>query len=806
MMTRTIWFLLICTFILRSTIDAKEPPDSKDNQVAVNRYTFSCWLNGWRKNANDESADIFGIETNVYGFTFDVADFSTVGFGLLDNSLGYEQALDHKAETLKTLPKAELLIELELDGQRYRAKACQAGQGKGPTHLYAARLWESGRYVQHYDFQGLVFRNDKNETLACDAALDLVAWPGSLTLTANVSVNQAYQKASIRMGLHSDAGNWNQERSLDGGWKQGQQESLTMTCSLAATGSVDPAQVITVETPDGKSFPVRFEPQKNCYVASVKNLRRRWKTGYTDIRHYDEFKITVKESGSKAPLPFLLDMRPPANVTGLCPMLCDEAGRPTGIPVQLSKNWHDPTMGAYVMPYTLLPTDQSRTYLLRVAYGFYGTLPAASHAQLSLLGYANRKAGNGRWDQLAIGCWGETICFDMDMSLVDVAITDIRMLMARTGLSGQKWQWTDAGWGGDWLKIQDANQQKFLWTELKTAYLSHGPCLTDVKYSGYYGANREVDFAAQIQTLRTDDYARAFQKLSYTFTRDVSAQDISLYKLGRTNNYDTPGIAYGNRDGILKQHDVSEPLRPGAIFLEPVELSGSAPHWFAFVGATNGHHKPNGYRALIIRQYQALIGGKTYVQPTISAPVHTAHPNNLDFELLPPAGIRQFSKGDRIELDLELITLPRVVDDYYGPNDSFRQHLAANPHSWESTYREAKGNDLSVTVAGGTMLRSYPLIIQVQQPEVTVSIKGGVGAVPIRFEGLSSNQGYQLHRVVDGKRIKFEPSVHGHDFWQTDYDAATKTYKMSFNLPLDGLKESQWVLARILHVGRTKVD
>ena len=48
-------------------------------------YTYSCWQNGWRKNANDRSADIFGIETSHYGFTLDVADFRKVGFGRLNN-------------------------------------------------------------------------------------------------------------------------------------------------------------------------------------------------------------------------------------------------------------------------------------------------------------------------------------------------------------------------------------------------------------------------------------------------------------------------------------------------------------------------------------------------------------------------------------------------------------------------------------------------------------------------------------------------------------------------------------------------
>ncbi|MCP4785504.1 MAG: hypothetical protein GY878_18315 [Fuerstiella sp.] len=762
--------------------------------AAAAEYTYSCWLNGWRKNANDQSDDIFGIETSQYGLTLDVADFRKVGFGHLHNPAGYEYALKHKADKLRQLPPAEFLIELEVDGVHYRARACRAGREEGVKRLSNVRLWESGRYVQHYDFPGLDFRTVEGRQLACDAILDVVAWPGSLTLNLHVSPTAPVNSAVLRLALTSDMGSWSKEKKVEGTWQQGEKQSVSLHCPVASSRDVPPEN-ITVTAANDQRFPVRFDVTRNCYVASVNRLKRSWRTGYTDIRHYDDFRITIKGSGSKRAVPFLLDLRPPANITGLCPILCDESGRPAGIPVQLSKNWHYKPMGSYLMAYAMLPAEKDTTYLLRVVYGFYGTLPSASHAQLSLLGYG----GHGRWDQLAIGCWGETICFDMDMSLVDVAVTDIRALMVRSGIEGTKWGWTNAGWGGDWLNIQDDDQEKYFQNSLKTAYLSHGPCLTDVKHEGYYGANREVDFSARIQTLRTDDYCRTFQKLNYTFTHDVSAKKIWLFKLGRTHSYQTPGIAYGNIDGLIEQRTVPGPLKKGQMFLNNVELTGPGPHWVAFTGAaeiSDGKPKPNGYRALIIRQYKAVIGARTYANPVISSPVHKAAPTNLDVELLPPAGVRRFSKGDRIELDLELITLPRVADDYYGPNEAFRQHLSENPNTWKTTFREVEGNRLEVTVSGGTETQNYPLVIKAEEPEVTVAIKGGVGAVPIRFEGLATSQGYQLYRVVSGERIGFEQSVHGNDFWQTDFDAATETYRMSFNLPLDESSTSKWVLAQ----------
>jgi len=153
-------------------------------------YTYSCWLNGWRKLDTDASADIFGIETSQYGFTLDVADFGKVAFGKLGNPVGYENALHHKGEKLKALPAAELLLELEVDGVKYQAETCKAGKDKEPKHLSSVRLWESGRYVQHFDFQELDFRSDQGYQLPCDATLDLVAWPESLTF--NLKVQPAY--------------------------------------------------------------------------------------------------------------------------------------------------------------------------------------------------------------------------------------------------------------------------------------------------------------------------------------------------------------------------------------------------------------------------------------------------------------------------------------------------------------------------------------------------------------------------------------------------------------------------------------
>ncbi|MEN8726310.1 MAG: LamG domain-containing protein [Lentimonas sp.] len=612
-------------------------------------------------------------------------------------------------------------------------------------------------------------------------------------------LDPVWKDATLRVSLKNDDHQWQAEKKIAGEWSVGEKKQVTLNCNLSAA-AVDQAPIsVQVNAVNGQAYPVEFNAMTNGYVAEVKKVQRDWKTGYTDIRNYDEFDIVVENSGDSAiNVPFLFYLRDVANVTGVCPMLCDVNGVPTGIPVQLSKNWHDAKLGAYLRSYMQIPAEPgTSTYRLRLVYSFYGTLPSASHAQLSLVGYG----GLGRWDQLTIGSWGETFCFDMDMSCVDVAITDVRLLMGRNGLKGGKWTWTDAAWGGDWLKVNDAKDQKLYFSELKTAYLAHGPCLSEVRHDGCYGSQREVDVATTIRTLRTDDFARTFQDIDYRFNQEASAEDGWLFKMGGSIRSISPTIAYGNRSGLLKAEAVPADLDLGERYLDQVTLTGEGPWWVGFPGGYTNHDKDwgTGSRGLIIRSYKATFGGKTFTNPTISMAVimmHDGGRKNLDLYLTPPAGVARYQPGDRVDMDLEWITLPRVADDYYGPNEAFRAHLTEHPKSWKSIHREAVGNDLNVEVSGGTVQQAYPIIIQADQPEITVKIEGGLGMVPIRFEGLKFAKDYALFQIVDGKAVELDQSNHGNDFWQTDFDVKSNSYKMTFNLPIDGVESSTWVLRR----------
>ena len=260
--------------------------------------------------------------------------------------------------------------------------------------------------------------------------------------------------------------------------------------------------------------------------------------------------------------------------------------------------------------------------------------------------------------------------------------------------------------GGDWLGVFDDAGNKLTTTEMKACYLAQGPCLTDVRFNGHYGAARSVEVQADTSTLRTDDFARTFFTLRYDFDAVLDAQKAWLFKVGRTGNSISPKFAYGNVDGLIADLEVPPTLQLGQSLFAPLQPEGNAPWWAGFPGGYLGGGRDwgTGSRALIVRSYQARFGGVSYDRPTFFTPVHgKSQPAgaNIDLLLVAPTEVSQFQPGDYVEMEIEFMTFHRTAEDYYGPNETYRQHLMEHPKSWKTLYREAAGNNLEVQVQGG---------------------------------------------------------------------------------------------------------
>ena len=109
--------------------------------------------------------------------------------------------------------------------------------------------------------------------------------------------------------------------------------------------------------------------------------------------------------------------------------------------------------------------------------------------------------------------------------------------------------------------------------------------------------------------------------------------------------------------------------------------------------------------------------------------------------------------------------------------------MARDADTWRLVHREAAGNALTARASRGRVVKTYPLVVAVDaRQRAEVVVQGGLGYVPVTFTDLASSRGYALslnNRPLD-------QSVHGGDFWQTDYDPGRQRWQMTFNVPLAG--------------------
>ena len=330
---------------------------------------------------------------------------------------------------------------------------------------------------------------------------------------------------------------------------------------------------------------------------------------------------------------------------------------------------------------------------------------------------------------------------------------------------------------------QDARGEYRGFRGTRTDYRSHGPCLTDVVYTeetsgGEIGARMEVSIA------RSDDYLRAFHRLRYDVRQPIQWQRLAFYQMGADFYNCVPArqVAFGDRDEL--RQDWQPVWDQQGFDRRGIGLTGVQP-WVAIHGVDKsalGQHEAAATRGFIVRSWKARLGGKACPVPHFSTYLSPAGQpgGRIVVELSPPPQVARLEKGDFVEADLELVMFPAIPADYYGPNQSFREALEKTPDSWQLVAREAKGNELLASASRGRVLRSYPLQVVAKRERARVAIRGGLGYVPITFSGLKHYRGYEL--AVDGVRL--DQSVHGNDFWQTDYEPGSKTWRLTYNVPL----------------------
>lgn len=483
-------------------------------------------------------------------------------------------------------------------------------------------------------------------------------------------------------------------------------------------------------------------------------------------------------------------------ITGMSAVLRDLEGNPTGIPVQLSKNWHShPEAGVHNNQWfhgisqVRLPGKAEVELELVLAYGHWGGVAAASHAQLCLIGWGS----NQLWDQSALGSWGESICYEPDQAQGKCAITDVRPLMVRSMHGGGPWGWTSNVGGGDFLRLFDSSGERVFPAAMRTTYHKQGPCLTEVTHAGRTGAG--MTQSVTVSLARTDDLVRGVYRLRLDVKEPTDFSRFVLFQIGAdTYNSTAEGkMALGNETGLLEEWDTQ--WGGDTYRTAPMECRGRIPWVSLHEGVARD--EPEGgaiaNRGFVIRAWQARLGGGA-AAPWVAARGLTRHTKDSStIDLVPPPGVTRLVPGDFVEATIEHLIVPQSADDYYGPNEALRGALAKDGNTWRLIHREAVGNDRQVEVTTGALLRSHPaILVETIGDRAECHVSGGLGWVPVTFSGLTGFKGFTLS--VDGRVL--DQSVHGKDFWQTDYDPESQTWSLTYNIPFDGLKSRCLSLSR----------
>ena len=501
--------------------------------------------------------------------------------------------------------------------------------------------------------------------------------------------------------------------------------------------SVDAADAIT-----GAALPVVADAERGWIRIDLDGVT---KQGDANNR-IERIRLNLRNTASQErPVRLLFDKTRDLPITGMSAILRDRNGFPTGIPVQLSKNWHRSENrrliyeGPWFHGFTLLrlPAQADVELELVMIGAHWGGVAAASHAQLCLVGWGS----NQLWDQTAVGSWGESFCFEPDRAQADALVCDVRPLMvsAMNHDIPTKWTWTNNVGGGDAFRLFTLDGRYVRPRGMKTAYIRHGPCLTEVTYAGTL-ADGAVEHSTTVSLYRTDDMARCIYQLRFDVQQAVEFSRFVILQIGA----DTYGytrerkMAVGNEDGMTREWDT---VWGGDRYrTDPMLLAGRVP-WVSLHEAVSQDRSPFGAwanRGLVIRCWRARLSGEAcgpwLAEHGVSARGH----ETSTVDILPPPGTTRLEPGDFVEATIEHIVVPQFARDYYGPNEALRAALHQSENTWRMLMREAVRNDVAVAATVGRVERQRPLVVRAEGDRAEFALTGGAGYVPITICGLST--------------------------------------------------------------------
>lgn len=777
----------------------------------------------WKNSIKTDSPLIFAVQTNKYAFEFDYEKLTFNSFSIINN------------KTTETDPP-EISFGIETYGKLYPCR-------QSSLRVEDCQLIHTGRFLQHR------FINWIPELTGCEpykSGLEIISWNDRLTLSLRIvpTVIQRSNSIVIKYTVPADyikqasPKGWAVYKHITGtdGYiitqsTDNTQLSFSENCIEARLHSIEKLQPGQLYQTGLIIYPVNnLERELNGIINQETNplaisaeqihpLNSSLQTQYDPVMGWHSIQLRedlsgdiVKDNDRMERVRFTIENNNTSDATirlnfskkddvyaipGISGIIRDTNGYPTGIPVQLSKNWHDTDFNNYDshlykgpwfhgLSVLNIPANSKITLEYSGINAHWGGVPAASHAQLCLVGWGS----NQQWDQSAIGAWGESICYEPDLDQASAAVLDIRPLLV-VDPKGEKWKWTGNVGGADILNLRQSNGSRAWHTAMKTDYKRYCPNLTEVTYSGNMLDNK-INFQYTTSITRSDDINRGIYKIRMNVNDNVQFNKLDIFQLGAATYHFgySHNIALGNEQGLIKKWKANNNTQ--SIYDNSIKpLTGNIPWIFLYDSPISKDQEGrfvSGNRGFIIRSWKSKIHGKNNTLPHwqeyITTEGNHGDPCSIITVTLPET-CHSLSAGDYIEAEIELFVTPLKENDYYGPNRNFKTALSKFTNKWPLAFREAKGNNIIVTPITGIVEANYPITISAIKNQAHFKIKGGLGYVPITIRQLSTYKKPVLY-IKKGKQWEqIDQSTINNDYWQTDFDSSSATWEITYNINMD---------------------
>lgn len=795
----------------------KLPPVLWNN---VKDYTFMYYPEPLNKGTE------FNIQSNYHFLAFDYKILHLKDLRIINKPLPEEDAVREDLEFLPLKTDQDLLeIVMIYKGEEYILS-------KGVKKPSSCRLIEGGKFFQRRDITNIDFEEGAPKT---NASIEIAAWPDRISIVLKNNFDKQLndvefqvrlkfpenyndniqQKKNSAIGLDSDGNGFlykgadkaklilkNNKIVISKTFKNKKNTKIALVIqTLRNIQKKDITSVLSAKSGLLKVKANQVEPNKSLLKTKYDDVYGWYevdlRNDLIDRNGLERVKITLQNPTKFAKMIRLnFSKKAVRSITGISPVLRDDKKRPIGIPVQISKNWHhklDPFKGPWFRGFTMvtIPAKKSVKLELAIASAFWGTLPAASHAQLSLVGWSNSWGSNQQWDQSAIGAFGESICYEVDGGQAKTMVTDVRPLMIKSTTSIKKpkqWGWTPNVGGADFFRFYNKEGKKQSIKRIKTHYKRYCPNLTEVTFAGVT-ENNEASYELITSIYRSDDYVRGVYKLKLKVNQWMHFDRLAIAQIGSETYSMSKEIkmAFGDESGLIQEWD----SQWGGSFYKQENLvsKGEFP-WISMHDAVNTKSKDWGAwanKGIIVKKWKARVNGKM-VKPFFSEYGTKVHKNSTSLiEINLPKNTTTLQPGDFIETVITEVIIPQEADSYYGSNSIFKTFLEKHQNTWKPVYRESVGNTLKVSTTKGKVIENFPIKVLVDKNnQAEVYITKGVGYVPITFIGLTSYTDLNNLKIYhNNKKIKIKQEVNGNDFWQTDFNAKTNTWEVTFTLVLD---------------------